>query len=156
NLRSTMTHFLSCAYPMTSLPLGMLGSLLDCGFTAFTRPHPHCLLDGKHEDLPVPDAARLGRGQDRLDHAAHQIVRHHDLELDLGDQVHRVFGAAVELGVALLPAHALHFAHGEAGHAGLAEGVLHRVELEGLDDRLDQLHTPATFCRTGAGASGTV
>ncbi len=57
-----------------------------------------------------------------------------------GQEVHDVLGAAIKLGVALLPAEALGLEHGDALQADLVEGVLHLIELEGLDDRFDLLH----------------
>src|SRR5512140_3354503 len=104
NLRSTITAFLSAAYPMTSLALGMVG-LLDRGLAALAGAHADGFLDGQDEDLAVADAAGPGRGHDRLDHAPHQLVRDDDLQLDLRQQVHRVFRPAIQLGVPFLPAH---------------------------------------------------
>jgi hypothetical protein len=44
-------------------------------------------------------------------------VGHDDLELHLRHEVHRVFGAAVDFGVARLGAEALDFGHHHAAHA---------------------------------------
>src|SRR5438132_771979 len=44
------------------------------------------------------------------------------------------------LGVSLLPAEPFHLAHGDALHPDRGEALLHLVELERLDDRLDLLH----------------
>ena len=49
------------------------------------------------------------------------VVRHDDLELHLGHEVDHVRGAAVDLGLALLPAEALHLGDGHALDADLAE-----------------------------------
>ena len=54
-----------------------------------------------------------------------------------------VFRAAVDLGLALLPAEALHLGDGEALHAERRQRLAHVVELEGLDDGHDQLHVAA-------------
>ena len=59
------------------------------------------------------------------------------------EEVDDIFGAAVELGVALLAAEALHFRHGDAGHAHIVKRVLDVVELERLDDGFDLLHVSA-------------
>ena len=45
--------------------------------------------------------------------------------------------------MALLPAEALDFDDGDPATPDLVEGVLHVVELERLDDRLDLLHAGA-------------
>ena len=64
----------------------------------------------------------------------------HDLELHLRQEVDHVFGAPVELGVALLAAEALRLDHRDALKADLLERLLHLVELERLDDGFDLLH----------------
>src|SRR5258708_1315859 len=53
------------------------------------------------EDLAVADRAGLGGLADDRDHLVHQAIGHHDLDLDLGQEVDRVLRAAVELGVPL-------------------------------------------------------
>ena len=70
------------------------------------------------------------------------VVGDHHLDLDLGQEVDDVLGAAVELGVALLAAVALGLQHGHALDAQLLQGLLHLVQLERLDHRLDLLHSP--------------
>jgi hypothetical protein len=45
--------------------------------------------------------------------------------------------------MSLLPAEALGLGHGDAGHADLVQRLLHLIELEGFDDRLDLLHDAA-------------
>ena len=72
--------------------------------------------------------------------AVHQVVGADHLDLHLGQEVHDVFGAAVELGMALLPPEALGLDDGQALQPDLVQRVLHLVELEGLDDGLDLLH----------------
>ena len=68
------------------------------------------------------------------------LVRHHDLDFDLRQEIDHVLGAPVELGVPLLPAEALHLGDGQTGHADLRQRLAHLVELERLDDRFDFLH----------------
>ena len=71
------------------------------------------------------------------------VVGDDDLDLDLGQEVHDVLGAAVELGLALLAAVALGLDHRHALDAQLLQGLLHLVELERLDDGFDLLHLAA-------------
>src|SRR5262249_7105979 len=68
------------------------------------------------------------------------LVSDDDLELHLGKDVDQVLGAAIHLGVALLPSESLHLADREALHADARQALLHLVQLEGLDDRLDFFH----------------
>src|SRR5690606_36217340 len=96
------------------------------------------------EDLAVADLAGARRLHDRLDHGVELLVGDRDLELDLGQEVDHVLGAAVELGVALLATEALDLGGGDAGHAGLRQRLAHIVELERLDHRHDHLHRAAS------------
>ena len=98
------------------------------------------MLDRGDEDLAVADLPGPGGRRDRLDHAFGVVGGDGDLDLDLRQEVHRVFGAAIDLGVALLAAVAFHFGDGEAADAELRERIANRVELEWLDDRNNELH----------------
>ena len=66
--------------------------------------------------------------------------RDHDLDFDLGQEVHDVLRAAIEFGVTLLPAEALGFGDGDALQSDFLERFFHLVELEWLDDGFDFLH----------------
>ncbi len=90
--------------------------------------------------LPSPILSVLAAADDRLDGGVDLIVGQHHLDLHLGQEIDDVFGAAVQLGMALLAAEALDLDHGQALHAHLLQGLLHFVELEGLDDRFDLFH----------------
>src|SRR5690606_31940348 len=91
------------------------------------------LLERDHEHLAVADLAGAGRAGDRLDRGVEDLVRHRRLDLELGQEVDDVFGAAVQLGVTLLAAEALDLGDGQPRHAGLAERFAHLVELERAD-----------------------
>src|SRR5262245_17423240 len=108
-------------------------------------PDAHGLFHVRHEDLPVADAAGLGGGDDRVDRLRHHVVAEHEFELHLGEKVHDIFGAAIELGVALLAAEALGLGHGDALEADFLQRLFHLIKLEGLDDRFDLFHC---FSRT--------
>ncbi len=110
------------------------------------------------EDLAVADAAGMGGLLDRLDGALDHRVFHDDLDLHLGQEIDDVFGAAIELGMALLPAEALGLGDGDALDPDLVKRFLHLVELERLDDRFDLLHRPFTLRARGAalGASQSI
>ena len=51
-----------------------------------------------------------------------------------------IFRAAIDFGLALLPAKALHFRHGQALHPKRGQGFPDVVKLEGLDDGHDEFH----------------
>src|SRR5262249_26531294 len=54
------------------------------------------------EDLAVADVPGFGGPGEDAPHLVGQAVRHHDLDLDLRQEVHGVLAATVEFGVALL------------------------------------------------------
>src|SRR5690349_19187684 len=84
-------------------------------------PDPDGLLDGKDENLAVADPVGLGSGIDRLKGSIGQFVLHYDLDFHLGQEVDDIFGAPIQLGVALLAAETLHFGDGDARHANLVK-----------------------------------
>src|SRR6266542_5997909 len=93
-----------------------------------------------NEDLAVADIARLRRARENGSDFVHQTVGHHDLDLDLGKEVHRVLAAPLELRMPLLPAEAANLRDRHADNAYASQGLLDVVELERLDDGLDLLH----------------
>src|SRR5712692_6017711 len=54
------------------------------------RADPDRLADGQDEDLAIADGTGLGRRADGRHDLVHQVVRHHHLDLDLGQEVDRV------------------------------------------------------------------
>jgi hypothetical protein len=57
-----------------------------------------------------------------------------------GKKIDDVFGAAIELGVSLLPTEAFHFRDGNALDANRRERLADLVELEWLDDGGNEFH----------------
>src|SRR5262249_10756994 len=113
---------------------------LQCVAVGFAGANAHAVLDRAHEDLAVADLSGFCRGPDHLDHPIGAVGRDRDLDLDLGQEIHRVFGTAIDLGVPLLSAVALHLAHRDAGDTEICQRLAHLVELERLDDGGDELH----------------
>src|SRR5690348_13251633 len=98
------------------------------------------LLKIEHEDLAVADLAGVRRFLDRLDRLLEHLRLDCRLDLHLGQEIDDVLGAAIELGMAFLPAEALHFGHRDALHADRRERFAHFVELEWLDDCRHEFH----------------
>ena len=63
-----------------------------------------------------------------------------DLDLDLGQEAHRVFGAAIDFRMALLSAVPFDFRHRETVNANGGQGVTDFFQLEWLDDRHNNFH----------------
>src|SRR5712691_5786868 len=101
---------------------------LERALVALAGPDAYGALDRVHEDLAVADVPGLRRGRD------------HDLDHHLGQEVHGVLTAAVQLGVAFLAAEAADLGDGHADDPDPRERLLHVVELERLDDRFDFFH----------------
>ena len=78
------------------------------------RANANGFLDIGDEDLTVADAPGLGRAADGVDRPLDQVVADHDLDFDLGQEVHDVFGAAIKLRMALLTSETLGFGDGDA------------------------------------------
>ena len=71
----------------------------------------------------------------------------------LGQEVHGVFGAAIDFGVPLLTAVALDLAGGHPVHANRDQGVADLVELEWLDDGNDEFHASPLSCADHIGVT---
>jgi hypothetical protein len=114
----------------------------------FTGSDPNGLFDVGHEDFAVADAPGLGRPPDRVDRPFDQFIGYYDLDLNLGQEVHDILGAAIELGVALLSPEPLGFGNGNALQSNFLERFFDLVELEWLDDGFDFFHlTPPGHLR---------
>jgi hypothetical protein len=100
------------------------------------------LLYGNHEDLAIADAPGPRRHFDCLDHAIHLVVLDYRLDLHLRQEVDDIFRAAIELGMTFLAAETLDLGDGYAADARVVKRVLHIIQLEGFDDRLDLFHGP--------------
>src|SRR5947208_13333241 len=75
------------------------------------------------EDLAVADLAGLGGGGDGVDGLVDLIRGDSDLDLDLGQETHGIFGAAIDFRVALLAAIPFDFRHRETMNANGGQGI---------------------------------
>src|SRR3546814_10317106 len=80
---------------------------LDGSRAALAGADADGFLDRADEDLAVADASGVARLLNGLHGALDQLVLQDDLDFHLGQEIDDIFGAAVELGVALLAAEAL-------------------------------------------------
>jgi hypothetical protein len=115
-------------------------AVLKRGLVGFAGPDADGVIERNHEDLAVADCAGFRNahdgGRDLLD-----LVRcHRDFYLELRQEVHRVLGAAVNLGVTLLAAETLGLGDSKAMDADAHKRVPDLVELEWLDDGHDEFH----------------
>jgi hypothetical protein len=113
---------------------------LHHAFAAVPISDPDGLFDGRDEDFAIPYFARPGGYGDDLDDSTCIGIGNHYDYVDLGQEFHLIFLAAIGLRVALLPAMATHIGYGYAFHANAFEGFFHFVEFVRLYDRFDLLH----------------
>src|ERR1700759_1419438 len=92
------------------------------------------------EDLAVADLAGFRSRGDGVDGLVDLIGGDCDLDLDLGQEAHGIFGAAIDFRVALLTAVTFDFRHRETVNANGGQGVTDLFELEWLNDRHNNFH----------------
>src|SRR6516162_3107652 len=108
------------------------------------------VVDRADEYLSVADLSRFGCFDDRFDSGVDPGISHHNFQLNLGKEIHRVFAAPVNLRVALLPAKALYLADRHALDSQAGKSLFDAFEFERLDDGIDLFHVgPSTKCRGG-------
>src|SRR5262245_20508586 len=108
--------------------------------SGLTRADPPHLLDGHYPHLAVTDLACARGLEESAGHAIDVVVVDQDLDPHLRDEVDRVLGAAIHLGVAALAPEPLDVGHGEALDSEVLHRVLHVIDFERLDDPDDELH----------------
>src|SRR6185437_1902353 len=82
-----------------------------------------------------------------------QVRGHRDLDAQLWQEIHDVFGATVDFSVALLTAIAFDFRDRHAMHADRGKRLAYFVELERFDDGDNELHGQAFVSRIPKGSS---
>src|SRR6185295_19978991 len=105
-----------------------------------TRADANGLVDRVDEDFSVSDLAGLCCPGDRSDHLLDLISCDRDLDLQLRQKVHGVFGTAIDFRMSLLSSVAFDLGNGQSVNADAGEGVTHLLQLERLDDGHDDLH----------------
>src|SRR3954452_4003378 len=92
------------------------------------------------EDLAVADLSGFRGGRDGIDGLVNLVGGDSDLDLDLGQEAHGIFGAAIDFRMALLAAITFDFRHRETVNADGGQGVTDFFELEWLDDCHNNFH----------------
>src|SRR5580704_1759606 len=98
------------------------------------------MVEAEHENLAVADLAGFRRGADRVDDLLDLSGGAGDFDFDLGQKAHRIFGAAIDFSVPLLPPVSLHLGDGQALNTDFSERVAHLVQLEWLDNSYNDFH----------------
>src|SRR5690606_23620896 len=116
------------------------------GVPGFAGADAGCGGEIEHENLAIADAFGAGSLLNRFHDLRRDGIRRCDFDLYLGQHIRRIFGPAVNLGLALLPPEALDFRHGHACDAYGAESFAYLVELERFDDGDDEFHLKPPDC----------
>ena len=74
----------------------------DCIFAALTCSDANHFFDRKQKDLTIPDLSCFGSPFDSLDHRGDQPISNYDFNLGLGQEINRIFGSTIGLGVTFL------------------------------------------------------
>src|SRR5882757_7171959 len=98
------------------------------------------MVEADNEDLAVADLSGFRSRGDGVDGLVDLVRGDSDLDLDLGQEAHRVFGAAIDFRMALLPAIPFDFRHRKTMNANGGQGVPDFFEFEWLDDRHNNFH----------------
>src|SRR3984885_1172402 len=109
------------------------------------RADPDRRVEAVDEDLAVADLACARRSDDRFDHLVCDIRVDRDLDLQLGKEAHRVFGAAIDFGMPLLAPVALNLCNCQTVHSDGGERIAHLLQLERLYDRHYDFHKLAPW-----------
>src|ERR1019366_5275856 len=96
--------------------------------------------EGRDEHFAVSELPRPRRTDEGGHDFLLEIVWHHHLDLDLGQEVHLVLAAPVGLGVTLLSAEPLDLADGHAHDPDVLEGGLDRLQQMWPHDSFDLFH----------------
>src|SRR2546422_2169770 len=98
------------------------------------------LLYRNDKNLAVADLSRASGLKDGIDHLRGFLIRHKNLNFDLGQEINRVLRPTIQLGMTFLPSEALHFGDGHPLNANLCERFFDFIKLERFDDRLNLFH----------------
>src|SRR3954464_5321427 len=125
---------------------------LQCGGVGLAGADAHGGIEGEDKNLSVPDLAGLGGRGDGIDRFLDLVGRYRHFDLDLRQEAHGIFSAAINFRVALLTPISLDLRHGHSVHADRSQSVADLVELERLDDGHDDFHGLPPLAPLPAGA----
>src|SRR5215470_9208697 len=104
-----------------------------CG-VGFAGADADRLLESEDKNLAVSDLARLGGRRNGVNRLVGLVGRNRNLDLQLRQEAHGVFGAAIDFRMALLTPITLDFGDGHTVHPNRGKRVADLVELKWLDD----------------------
>src|SRR5215831_11747176 len=111
-----------------------------CVAVSFAGADAQSMVERGDEDLSVADLSGPCPSRDGFDRTIHLIGGHGDFEAEFRQEIHGVFGAAVDFRVPLLSPVAFDFCYRHAAHSKPCERLSDFVEFEWLDNCDDEFH----------------
>src|ERR1700755_1625214 len=102
----------------------------ECRGIGLSRADANRMVEVDDEDLAVADLAGFCSGGDGFDGLVDLVRGDCDLDLDLGQEAHRVFSTAINFRMALLTAVSLDFGHRQTMNADGGQGITDFFEFE--------------------------
>src|ERR1700722_1648781 len=121
------------------------------GFSPVTGPDADHFFKCRDKDFAIANFPGPRPFSDGLQNSGNQLIRRQDRDLYFGQEVNRILGAAVNLGMTLLTAEAPYLGYGYSLHADTVEALLYFIQLVRSDDRINALHHEP-FCVLDSGA----
>jgi len=109
----------------------------------FAGPYPQRVIDRRHEDLAVADLACARAFGDDVDRPVREVGGDRDFDSELGQEIHDIFGTAINFGMALLAAVTLDLGDRHAVDPDRRQRLAHLVKFEGFDNGNNELHDRA-------------
>src|SRR5271156_3890051 len=113
---------------------------LNCGRAAFLGSDADGLLHVEYEHFSVANLAGFRGTDDGGDRHIQNLVADDNVDFNLREEINGVFGAAIHVGMALLPAEAFDFRDRHALNADVRQSGFDFLEFERFDYRFDFLH----------------
>jgi len=93
-----------------------------------------------HNEFSINNTAGRGRIGDGLDHGINPVIRNPLLQYELGQKIHNILRATVQLGVPFLAAKATNFGHGHSLDTGFRDRIADVIQFERFYDCGNHLH----------------
>ncbi len=119
-----------------------LAQLIDSNGIAagFAGTDADGVFNGRNEYFAITDFSGVGTFNDGFGHGGCVFIVDDDFQFHLGEKIHGVFTATVNLGMAFLAAESFDFRNGHSLNADFGESFLHFFKFEGFNNGFDFFH----------------
>src|SRR5262249_25743935 len=109
-------------------------------WTLLSGSYPNDLFYRSHKYLPVADLTGSGGLGNDFNDLGDFVIRHKNLNLDLWQEIDRVFGTPIELRLPFLAPKRFAFRYGHPLNTRFSQRPLDFLQFERFDDRFNHLH----------------